>query len=96
MLLVGCAHGVEDPISEPEIEVNQKIPTPRPPAPPVEDAEPSASNSKVYSEWIGNCLVTKVYCDRKLKDLDVMCKSGELEMPWKWLPDPPPYDRHQK
>jgi hypothetical protein len=93
LAITGCAVGTgpEPEPQEPEVEVYQKVPTPKPPAPPPVEEEDN-SHCKVYSYWINNCLVTKVYCDGQLKDMDVKCKNPRPLFPWEYIPDPAPYE----
>lgn len=91
MVLVGCATGVapeED--TQPHVEIAP--PAPRPlPVPTVPDAEVSRDDRdcEVNSYWVNNCLVTKVYCEGELVDVDVKCHVGRPLFPWEYIPDPP-------
>lgn len=90
LLLCSCAVGVSDPLPDEPATYSSH---PKPPAPkaPDADAQPDPdSHCQVYSEWINDCLVTKVYCDGVLKDLDIKCSRGRPLWPWEYIPDPPP------
>lgn len=90
--LLGCGDASESNI-EPEDTVESVPPPPKQkPAPPTPSEAPSQDgpDCEVESHWVNNCLVTKVVCDGKLKDLDVKCRVDHELFPWEYIPDPPP------
>lgn len=89
--LAACSGGPEQ---EPEPTPEQAYSaSPKRPAPaPVEDDAGSTTDNHcvVYSDWINDCEVLAVYCDGKLKHLDIKCGGGYNPFSWKNIPDPPP------
>ena len=94
LILFGCLLGCGD-ASESNTETEETVesvppPPKQKPAPPIPSDESSQDDCEVYSYWVNNCLVTKVYCNGELKDLDIKCRVDRKLFPWEYIPDPPP------
>ncbi len=92
-LLVGCATGVVDEVSqEPEVTVVTKIPAPKP-APVLEDQSDAGPSIKcvIDAYWVGTCYVVDIYCEDKPVQTEIACQGPRL-WPWERDPYPPPYD----
>jgi len=76
----------------PEENAGVYVPAKRDASPPKEDDSQTTDsrNCFTYSYWVNNCLVSKVYCDDQLVDVDVKCTLGRPLFPWEYIPDPPP------
>jgi len=85
LVSISCAVGVVDPLPE-EVEespVQKQLP------PPVEPEKEFQSDCIVNNYRINNCYVKEVYCQGRLKRLDVSCDRGRELFPWEYIPDPP-------
>lgn len=95
-LLVGCATGVVDDVSqEPDVTVETNLPTPKPPAPPIEEDQSEGTppiKCVVDAYWVGRCYVVKIYCEGKPVQTEIACQ-GEPLWPWERDPYPPPYEQ---
>ncbi len=91
--LVGCAHGVVDPIVETEVESNVSIP-PRPYPYPTEE-EATEPNLDGKDCWVAqtvnadNCVLKVIKCSDGTIDVDSYCYGPPYVPPWEWIPDPP-------
>lgn len=93
-MLIGCAHGVSDPI---EVEVDTRIPAPKQkptPAPVETDEEPDLTGKEckiVQTVYADNCILDVIKCSDGTMDIDSRCYGPPWSPPWEDHPDPPIY-----
>lgn len=93
ILLVGCAHGVSDPV-EADVESNT-VAVPHPVAPPQsdppvnEDSTAGKTCEVVQTVYADNCVLHVIKCTDGSIHFDSYCFGPPYVPEWKWVPDPP-------
>jgi hypothetical protein len=95
LLLVGCAHGVSDPVDvEAETNVVQAPPrspsVPSQPDPVVNESSTEGKNCEVVQKvYADNCVLEVIKCTDGSIHFDSYCFGPPYVPVWKWVPDPP-------